>query len=144
MNPGRIGGKSSSSTIEGPGLPGPGLPDTDPSLLGAVLPGRLVLECCGNVPDLIRYSVRGVIRWPAIGEAVIVVPGAAIGAGFGLSTRKRGWTSSSILKCKPALFRWLEVGLEKLGGLDGGVERLALRDELGIQSTAVAASEDAA
>jgi hypothetical protein len=106
--------------------------------------GRWVLEFCGNVPALMRLSAPVVMGWPAIGEAVIIVPGAAIGAGFGLLARKRGWTSSSIFECNPVLFRWLDVGLEKLGGLDGGDERLALREELGIQSIDVAASEFAA
>ncbi len=46
--------------------------------------------------------------------------------------------------CKVALLRLLEVGLEKFGGLDGGDERLTFREELGIQSTAVAVSEEIA
>jgi len=131
--------------MEGPGLPISGLPGADPSLLGALLVGRLVLlGFCGNVPDLMRDTARGEMDWPAIGEAVIIVPGAATGAGLGLFVRKRGCTSSSIVECTPALFRWLEVGLEKLGGLDGGDEKLAFREEPGIQPTAVVASEFAA
>jgi hypothetical protein len=103
-----------------------------------------VLECCGSVPDLIRCSVPGVTAWPAIGDADIMVPGAAVGTGCGLFAWKRGRTSSSIWDCKLGLLRWLDVGLEKLGGLDGSDEKLALQEELGIQSTAVAASEVAA
>ena len=109
-----------------------------------MLPGRFVVEFGAKVPDLILYNVRGVMGCPAIGDAVIIVPGAAIGVGSGLFARKRGWTSSSILECKLAIFCWLDVGLEKLGGLDGGDEKLALREELGIQSIAVAVSEVAA
>lgn len=49
-----------------------------------------------------------------------------------------------MLECKPVLFRGLDVGLEKLGGLDGGDDKLALREESGTQSPAAAASEVAA
>lgn len=96
------------------------------------------------MPDLKRYNVRGVIGWPAIGEAVIVVFVPAIGAGLGLVERKRGWTRSSVVEYKVALLRLPEVGLEKFGGLDGGEERLALRGEFGIHSTAVTLSEEMA
>jgi hypothetical protein len=130
--------------MEGPGLPISAPPGIDPSLLGALLADKFVLEFWGNVLDLMRCTVRGVMDWPAIGEAVIIVPGAATGAGLGLFVRKRGCTSSSIVECTPALFRGLEVGLEKLGGLDGGDEKLAFGEEPGIQPTAVVASEFAA
>ena len=73
-----------------------------------------------------------------------MVPGPAFGAGLGLVERNNGWTRSSILGCSVALLRLLEVGLEKFGGLDGGEERLTLREELGIQSIAVAVSEEIA
>lgn len=138
-----MGGRSSSSAIDGPGLPGPGLPVRDPLLLGGSR-GKVGVEYVGIVPDLIRDRVRGVIGWPARGDAVIMVPGAAIGAGFGLVERNRGCTSSSNGEVNNGLSRWREVGLEKFGGLDGGDERLALRELLGIQSAVVAMSDDAA
>ena len=92
--PGKIGGRSSSSTIDGPGLPGPGLPGTDP-LLPVVSDSAVVLEAWGRVDDRIRDKARGVIGWPASGDAVITVPGVAMGAGLGLVDRNRGCTSSS-------------------------------------------------
>lgn len=109
-----------------------------------VWPSVGVVEGGGNVPDLKRYNVRGVIGWPAMGEAVIVVFVPAIGAGLGLSERKSGWTRSSAVEYRVALLRLLEVGLEKFGGLDGGEETLALREELGFHSTDVAVSEEMA
>jgi len=81
---------------------------------------------------------------PAMGDAVIIVPGAASGEGFGLERRNRGWTSSSIkLGGGAGLdgFRCLDAGLEKLGGLAGGEEKLASRGLPGIQPKAVAESE---
>lgn len=93
MKPGISGGKSSSSMIDGPGLPplgvsgfelgsvGSGAPDSH-SLIGA--------DSEGNVADLILVNVFVVIDWLASGEAVTIVPAVAVGAGCGLLDRNRG------------------------------------------------------
>lgn len=82
---------SSSSMMDGPGLPGPGefgveadssSPNRDDLGEGECRLGMLML--------IIRVSAVGVIDCPARGEAVTVVPALAMGAGCGLDTRKRG------------------------------------------------------
>lgn len=93
MKPGISGGRSSSSMIDGPGLPPPGVSGFDFGSLGS---GALRSDsfpepdCEGNVADRILVNVFVVIDWPANGEAVTIVPAVAIGAGCGLLDRNRG------------------------------------------------------
>lgn len=56
---------------------------------------------------------------PAKGAAVTVVPGVAVGGGVGLLERKSGCMCSSLENARGRFLR--EVGLEKLGGLEGRV-----------------------
>lgn len=92
-NPGRIGGRSASSTIDGPGLPREGLPSvglsgrevstlcvSDLSTLG------ITCQSAGAGVELLRNlaSVRGVMVVSAMGDAVTIVPAKAMGGGRGL------------------------------------------------------------
>ncbi len=45
----------------------------------------------GRLPDRIRFKVRPLMTWPAIGAAVTTVPGVGVGGGVGLFVRKSGW-----------------------------------------------------
>lgn len=45
----------------------------------------------GRLPDLIRFSIRSLMSWPASGAAVTVVFTDALGGGIGLLVLKRGW-----------------------------------------------------
>jgi hypothetical protein len=85
-----IGGKSSSSTIEGPGLPTPGVLGLESGSGSGTSKSFSGLGCCGILADLIRVRVVGVIDWPARGEAVTMVPAVATGAGCGLVDLNRG------------------------------------------------------
>lgn len=93
--------------------------------------------------------VRGVMGTSAMGLAVTIVPAMAIGGGCGEEALKRGWMIPSMEVSREValnfLFRWLLVGREKLGGLDGGDEVVTTRDGEELQSpSAVAVSEDMA
>lgn len=111
------------------------------------------LVCCGMLADLMRVSVFGVIDCPANGDAMTTVPAVAMGAGCGLVDRNRGWINVSVGGSEvdwlstELIMGWLtclEVGREKLGGLDGGDDILAFGELGGPQlSTAVAASDEA-
>ena len=87
---------SPSSITLGPGLPATKLSSatlsTSPSGLGTdTIEWRLRSEL-----ERMRLRVCGVIVWPAVGDAVIVVPGLACGGGVGEEERNRGCMYSSI------------------------------------------------
>jgi hypothetical protein len=132
--PGRIGGRFSSSAIEGPGLPGPWLTVGETGGEPALLSEDEGIVFQGPVFDRIRERVRGVTACPAFGAAVTIVPAMAIGGGRGLLGLKSGWMRSSI--DDPSRFGtgryWSrEVGLEKLRGLEGGEDAAPRGGELG-------------
>lgn len=93
-----------------------------------------------------RASVLGVISWSAMGEAVTMVPSVAIGGGWGLLGRNKGWMRSSMEGSNfwnlggGLVVLWADVGREKFGGLEGGEDFGCRGDEL-LHPTAVAVSD---
>lgn len=95
MKPGMTGPDSSSSIMDGPGLPAPDVSELDSGSGSGGSASFSGLGCAGMLADLIRVKVFGVIDCPANGEAVTLVPAVGTGAGCGLLDRNRGWISSS-------------------------------------------------
>ena len=78
-----------------------------------------------------------------------MVPEPATGGGCGLLGLNKGWIRSCMgLSCKNTfpkpLCCWLEVGREKLGGLDGGDDFCWVSGEVGYHPMASAVSEEVA
>jgi hypothetical protein len=162
-NPGKIGGKSVSSAIDGPGLPmlgllpSVGLSGSDGCMLFrsglSILDGAFHALGAGFELVRRRANVRGVMVVSAIGEAVTMVPAMAIGGGLGLFGRKSGWisscsefSSSSVRGGGGTLLAYdevgREVGREKLTGVVGREDLGCLGDV--VQPNAVAVSAVAA
>ena len=146
-----VGGRySSSSTIDGPGLPKPALLEIDPAVLSRLESSILGIALQWPMCPVLRIlaSVLGVIGWLARGDTVTIVPATAFGGGSGLLGLNSGWIRSCIgLSCRDAdigLFIWEDVGLEKFGGLEGGVDFCCVSGEEGYHPIASAVSEEVA